>query len=170
MKRLLNSLLLLSSFSIVFVNCTNNNTNDEPVFDTSNELNSTIIADTITYNVIIKNRDTADFWAESCMQYLKKEEFIDSIFTAVYEERSKAIDFFTGEELNAKALRKIESKDGFSRDAIGKIQFQEVWRYNNKLTAIDKQVLSMTFGIEAYSDEGEFRGYRPVFKVISNKH
>jgi len=131
-------------------------------------LNFEIIADTITYDVIIKNTVKTDPMTDEFLRYLNKTGMIDGIFTSIYSGKLVAYDYFSGEKLNITAVKEMENIESFSRDDIGKIQFAEVWYYNADHSVFKKKVVSMVLGLEQFNDDGTLRGYKPIFKIYLN--
>ncbi len=128
-----------------------------------------IIADTITYDVIIKNFDSSQVWQEDFMKNLDRGLLIDSIFAGVYSGRFTPYDFFTGEKMSLRDLRNMENEPWFNRNSISKIQFSEVWYFNKEYTSIKKEVISLVLGIEQFDNRGNLRGHKPVFKINLNQ-
>lgn len=124
-----------------------------------------VVADTIIYDVIIKNADLEDLWKEKCLENLNHKAFVDTLFAWVYNEKHMAYDFFSREQLTPKALKQLESENGFSRDKIGKIQFYEVWSLDSEKMEMHKKVISIVIGTENYKDNGEVKDYSPVFLI-----
>jgi len=127
-----------------------------------------IIADTITYDVIIESTDSIDTWTNEFMKYFNKKLFIDRVFEDVYSGRTKAYDFFTNEALSKRDVKKIEKKEWFSREAIGKIQFTEIWHYDSNKIIFRKDVLSIVVGVQRFDNNKVLMGYKPVFKIYLN--
>ncbi len=157
------------SLSLIWISCSKNTSSEKQIVYVNNDSTlGDLIADTIIYDVIIKNRDTSDTWKEECLQYLNKSALIDSLFSAVYSGRHKAYDLFSGEEINPQELSKLENEGAISRDDIGKIQFREVWYLNSEQFIMNKKVYSIVVGTETFADNGEFRDYKPIFKIDLN--
>ena len=135
---------------------------------TSDSLVKNLIADTIIYEVKIKNPDPDDKWAEKCLASFDRNRFVDQLFNAVYDKRATVYDFFSGEELTPRGLKRIEKSKDFSRDNVGKIQFYESWYYDSLNLKMEKRIISMVLGYELYGDNGEIIGYKPVFKIYLN--
>jgi hypothetical protein len=131
-------------------------------------LDMKLIADTIIYDVIIKNPDPDNEWIKKCLGNLKRTEFIDKLFDAVYNKETFAYDFFSGKEIKPRDLKKIEKEDGFNREQIGKLQFTETWYYNSQNLIMDKKIISITLGHEISENNGDIIGYKPVFKIKLN--
>ncbi len=131
----------------------------------SDSLAKNLIADTIIYEVIIKNPDPDDTWTEKCLAGFDKYRFVDQLFTAIYDEKATACDFFSGKEITPRELKRIEKSKEFSRDKIGKIQFSENWYYDSLNIKMEKRIISLVLGYELYGDNGEIIGYKPVFKI-----
>ena len=158
---------------IILLNCTQradeqraNRSNS--VSENNDSASAYLIADTIIYDVIIKNTNPYDKWGEKSLGKLQRGRFIDSLFALVYEKKAKAYDYFSNEELSPRQVREMEKEEGFSREDIGKIQFTEAWYFNKKLKTMNKKVISVALGHELYADSGELRGYKPVFKIDLN--
>jgi hypothetical protein len=162
-------IIICFSTLIVLWNCGNNCNHSElkPLSHT-NSISGYIIADTITYDVIIKNVDSSKVWNEEFLKYVKRSMIIDSIFAGVYSGRFKPYEFFSGKKLSLKEVKQIEAEDWFSRDAIGKIQFSEVWYSKPGNFSIEKKVFSVVLGVEQFDQFGNLKGYKPVFKVYLN--
>jgi hypothetical protein len=128
-----------------------------------------VVADTIIYEVIIKNPNPDDPWTEKCLSRLNRSALIDSIFDMVYSGTAKAYNHNTNELLTIKQVGKIEKKDNFSRNNIGMIQFTEAWYLNPASNTMTKKVLYMVLGYNFYNSEGELFGHKPVFRVEMGK-
>lgn len=135
---------------------------------TTDSLSSYLIADTIIYDVVIRNTNPYDTWMEKSLGKLQHKKFIDSLFSLVYEGKATAYDYFSNEKMSLKQVKTMEKEEDFSRDRIGKIQFSEAWYFNKQAETLHKEVFSIALGYELYSDSGEFRGYKPVFKLYLN--
>ena len=127
-----------------------------------------LLADTITYDVIISNPNPDDTWTTKCLSRLNRRAMIDSIFSMIYQEKAIAYNFETREKLTVKQLKRMESEPGFSRDLIGMIQFTEAWYLDPASAAMTKKVISMILGYNFYASDGELFGHKPVFKVYLN--
>jgi hypothetical protein len=138
----------------------------EVVADSNNEY--AIMADTITYDVIVRNANPDDEWTTLCLQRLDREKLIGSIFDAVYSGKLKAYDILSNTELPLNRVRKMEKEKDFDRSKIGKIQFTELWLFNEQDLSMEKTVRALAMGYELYDTEGKVRGYKPVFKVYLN--
>jgi hypothetical protein len=124
-----------------------------------------IMADTITYDVIVKNANPEDDWTTLCLQRLDRDKLIGNIFDAVYAGKLKAYDILSNSELSVNKVRKLEKEKDFDRSRIGKIQFTELWLFNEQDMSMEKTVRALALGYELYDSEGKVRGYKPVFKV-----
>lgn len=127
-----------------------------------------LVADTITYDVVIKNSNPEDTWASECLKNLQHSSLIDSLFDLVYSHQAGAYDFFTQEPMSVKDLRRIEKEKSFNRNNIGKIQFTEKWYFDSSSQQFQKEVISIVLGYELVNDEGMVYGYKPVFKLYLN--
>ncbi len=123
-------------------------------------------ADTVIADLVVKSTDKDDWWTEKCMSQLRRKAFIDTIFNEIYNERLIAYDYYTNKPLSIKEVKKIEKLPDYNRDIIGKFQFYEGWYYSNQQHAFIKKVYAIIFGYETYTDKGEVKGYKPLFKVV----
>ncbi len=124
-----------------------------------------VIADTITYDVVIRNPNPDDTWKEQSLKNLNHQFLIDNIFNMIRTEKALAYDYETNERLTISQLKKIENENDFDRDEIGMIQFTEIWFFNPDKSSMTKQVHSMILGYNYYTSQGEHFGYKPLFKV-----
>ncbi|MBN2481727.1 MAG: hypothetical protein JXB19_08310 [Bacteroidales bacterium] len=125
----------------------------------------TIVADTITYEVIIRNSNPDDRWAEQCLSNLNHQALISNIFRMIREGNAYAYEYETMERLTNRQLEKIESETGFDYNEIGMIQFTEIWFLNPDKSTMTKKVHSMVLGYNFYTSDGEHFGYKPLFRV-----
>jgi len=128
----------------------------------------TVIADTIITDVVIKNPGI-DEWTDFCLRNLDKKILVDDLFKDVYSGELIAHDFFNDNILNIDEVKAIENDPEFSRDKIAKVQFEESWSYNEENNTMVKKVHSIMLAYEIYHSDGEFKGYKPAFKVYLNK-
>lgn len=131
-------------------------------------LQGTTLADPVIYDMVIKNANPEDDWTEDYLRNLDRDKLIAIIFDAVYDERLVAYDFFTDEPLKIVDLRKLEKEADFSRDKIGKLQFEEEWAFDENNMHFQKKVKSMLLAYEVFNSAGELRGYKPAFYVKLN--
>ncbi len=129
------------------------------------EENHTLLADSITYGVIIKATPKTN---KEFIKNLNKQKFVDLIFDAVNTEKINAYDYYTNEKLNKDDIEEIISQDDFSKEAIGRVLFTEKWMLDTTNIQMTKQVHSLIFGYELLRSDGELKGYKPIFKVVLN--
>ena len=143
---------------------------NQPVYSSmvSDNLNGMMVADTIIYDVIIKNPNPYDSWTDECLKHLNKNQFVDILFESVYKENAIAYDVLSGNIITPDELKKFERKKDFNRDKIGKIQFTESWFYDDSLRSMSKKVLSVSLGYEIFDDQGSLIGHKPAFKIYLN--
>lgn len=127
-----------------------------------------VIADTIIYDVLLKNPDPTDEWTQYRLQSFKLDQLVDYVFDGVYSGQLKPIDFFSEQDLNIKDIKLLEKEEEFSRDKIARAQFEEIWYYNKKKHIMQKHVHSIMLAYEVYNREGKIKGYKPAFKVYLN--
>jgi hypothetical protein len=166
MKRYL--ILYLILVLITSTSCKKEITVAKTTYINTDTITSEIIADTIIYDVLIKNTNPDDLWTDECLKYLHRNNFMDSLFSAIYRGDLIAYDFFTNKPLSIKEVTTIEKSDWYDRDAIGKMQFSEVWYFDSKYIVFKKKVISITFGVEQFTSLNELKGHKPLFKVYLN--
>ncbi len=123
----------------------------------------------IIYDTFIINRDSTDTWGDECLSQFKRQALIDKIFNDVFAGKITPYDYFTGEKIDLKQIKRIESEGEFSRKNISKIQFEERWLWDDDKNSLQKQVISMTIAYEVYDNTGRSRGQKPIFKLVFNK-
>lgn len=132
------------------------------------ELNAAIIADTIIYDVIVKNPVPGDLWTEECLRNLKRDGLVDILFNAIYRQELIPYDLISGRPLSVSEIMELENDPEFSRDNIGKIQFSEEWYFDEENLRMEKRVNSLSLGFEVFDSSGNLRGYKPAFMVKLN--
>lgn len=163
MKKGLYILIIL----LLITSCKNSESKKE-FSQATNGTYNIMVADNIIYDVIIKNPNPEDYWTEECLQGVKQKEFIDIVFNKIYDKEVKAYDIVTDKHLSIREIKEIEKQEGFNRDLIGKIQFEENWYFDAENFCMSKKVNALLFGYEAYDTKGLLYGYSPLFKVKLN--
>ena len=126
------------------------------------------VASDIVYDVIIKNANPYDTWTTECLKGLDRKTLIDDLFRAIYEGKLTAVDFDTDRELSPEKIRELEKEIKKVRSRIAKVQFTENWYFDTLTLSMHKEVRSIVLGYEVYDEQGEVRGYKPVFRVDLN--
>lgn len=119
--------------------------------------------DTVVYNIYLSPNDAAPAQQTECIYGIDAEVFIDKIFDRIYAEEYQVYSFDTHKQLSATAIRRMERNNDFERRRITMVQFHEAWSIDS--TGLSKKVLSLTLGVEAYSEQGTFLGHRGLFCV-----
>lgn len=132
--------------------------------DLTGELAS-VIADTITYDVLLRNNNKEDEWAEYCLKNVDIRALTDAIFNAVYTKRLIAYDYITEDPMTIQEVKEMEQKPEFSRDKISKAQFMEEWYFDEKTLKMGKRVNSLMLAYESRDAQGKIRRYKAGFKV-----
>ena len=163
MKNTLIALVLIPMFCI---SCrTNDKASTPSAYFPADSTAVIAVADTIIYDVTIVNENPEDSWAEERLHGLSHRLLVDTLFHMIYAGKVTAYDHTTGEKLTAKQVEKIEQEAGFSRNDIGMIQFKESWYIEPENSKMTKDVISMVLGMGVYSENGEFRGNKALFRV-----
>lgn len=96
-----------------------------------------VIADTITYDVVVKNPDTTDSYMQESLKYLRKDNMIDYIFKAIYEGKIIPFDYYNNAAVSIEKIRQMEQE--FIRSRIGMIKFREKWFFDKDRFAMQKK-------------------------------
>ncbi|OQX98604.1 MAG: hypothetical protein B6I20_10880 [Bacteroidetes bacterium 4572_117] len=126
--------------------------------------NSVLIADSIIYDVVIKNAFPEDEWSELCLKYVDRTALANIIFNAIYSGRLTAYDYQNEIAMTIEEVKELEKEN--SRDKIAKIQFIEEWYMDEKEMKMGKRVNEIMLAYELNNDDGEVRGYRAGVKVF----
>lgn len=161
MRKLISLLIFLPYF---FVGCSKTDKPKSTNTKQSLSGNIAVIADTIVYDVILRNIDTSDVWEAECVQYVDQKSFIDFLFEGIYNNKFFAVEFMGDKILSIDDVKSLEKSEGFSRKLVSKVQFKERW-YIDTLGNFQKQIISYTLGIEAYSKQNSFLGHKALFVV-----
>ncbi len=127
-----------------------------------------MLADTISYPVVIKNPDPSDTWTEKCLQPLDRKKLVDAVFNAVYSNGAQAYSYFDNKPLSISDIKKLENEDEFSRDKVGKLQFWESWYFDEKQQIFTKKVHKILVAYEVFTDDGVLRNYKAAFYIKLN--
>ncbi len=131
-------------------------------------LNIPIIADTVIYDVVVKNPEPDDLWIEESLRRLNREALVDIIFNAVYRQELIPYEYFSSEAMSVADVIELEKSPEFSREKVGRIQFSEEWYFDEDNLRMEKRVNSLTLGYEVFDPQGNLRGYKPAFLVKLN--
>ncbi len=123
------------------------------------------VADTIVYDVVIRNLNPDDAWASQCLRRLDRSKLVNDIFDMIYDGKALAYNHETNEKMTPRQVKDIESQPGFSRNDIAMIQFKEAWYLNVSKTDMTKKVISMVLGMDLLNDQGELFGHKALFRV-----
>ncbi len=128
-----------------------------------NSSNSVIIADTIIYDVIIKNVSIEDDWQEFCLKNVDRTALANIIFNGIYNGKLTAYDYQQESPMTIEEVKELEKE--FSRDQIGKMQFIEEWFFDEKDMTMGKRVNEVMLAYEILNLDGEVRAYKAGVKV-----
>lgn len=126
---------------------------------------SLLVADDIIYDVIIKPPVEDDLWEQEKLMGYNGAAMINDLFDGIYSGEIKAFDYITGKPMSASDIKKIEKREGFERENIGKIQFTEKWNYDPVTNNFEKKINSIIFGYESRTEGMQRTGYLAAFKI-----
>ena len=156
-------------FLAVYLTSCNQPSQETSVVHIDTQNNFQVIADTIITDVVIKNPDQDDEWTDYCLRNLNKEELVNELFDLVYKGKLTPYDFFSEDSITIDDVKQIENNEDYSRDKIGKVQFEEAWCFDSKSQKMVKKVQSIMIAYELYDANDKVKGYKPVFKVYLNE-
>lgn len=128
----------------------------------------TLLADPITYDVVIRNPDPDDAWTTERLEELDLKKLVKIVFQSVEDGKATAYNYHTGERMSITDIKNLEQTDEFDKSKIGKIQFIEDWYFNEDLLIMNKKVKSIMLAYEVYDQFGKIRGYKAGFRVDLN--
>lgn len=161
MKYLLTGLVVIA---MTFASCKNSTPEITKTSNKSTPINGNTLVESLVYGIVTHVNENTDTYENDRFKSFLQDKLISAIFEKLYDGKLKAYDFFSDKELSIKEIREIEKANGFSRTKIGKVQFNEQWYFDNN-DMLNKRVNSMTFGIESYSNQGNFTGYNALFTI-----
>ncbi len=127
-----------------------------------------MLADTISYPVVIKNPDPSDTWTTECLAPLDRKKLVDAVFDAVYSNKARAYNYFSNKPMSEKEIKALEATEEFSRDNVGKLQFWESWYFDEKEQIFTKKVHKILVAYEVFTDDGVLRNYKAAFYIKLN--
>lgn len=144
----------------------------------------TLITQRIQYDVEIRNTtNTGDWWVKN-IEGSKRGPFIESLFDMAYEGVLPAYDAYNKQPLTPEQVKAIGNhvdtitfqraespydfydtivKHQLNLSDVSRLRFLEEWRYDREQTRIEKTVLGVAPILEVYGDDGQLRGYMPLF-------
>jgi hypothetical protein len=129
------------------------------------EIPGVMLADTISYPVVIKNPDSTDTWTDDCLRPLNRAKLADMVFEAIYNNKAQAYSYLDDKPLSVSYIKELEQQDGYSRDKVGKLQFWESWYFDEKKQVFTKKVHKILVAYEALTESGKLRNYRAAFYI-----
>jgi len=124
-----------------------------------------ILASPIIYDVLVKNPDLEDTWTGEKLKNFRKDEFVNIVFEAIYNEKVKVFNYHTGDEMTLKEVKSLENSKEFDRSKIGKIQFEEDWYFNEEQFLLTKRIKSILLAYEVIDQFGEVGSYKAAFLI-----
>lgn len=158
------SFFVLAAIAFLTSSCKHNQGDNMLPVKLKHQLGEITIADSIIYDVIIRDINGEDPWEAKRLSTFKHEQFVNLIFDQLYRGSYTAYNFETQTKISVDEIKAIENTPGFSRQLISKVQFNEGW-YADSLGQINKRINSMILGVESYSKQGTFLGYQALFIV-----
>ena len=143
----------------------------------------------IQYEVNIKSPDlNFDWWVQN-IEGANREGFVKGLLNAAYAGKIDVYNNY-GDKLSIEQVKEIENSNDsvyiasqnppyedslvittntLDINAITRISFLEEWKHDKDSYAIHKRVIGYAPLIEKYHDDGNFRGYKPLFWIYLDK-
>jgi hypothetical protein len=151
--------------------------------DTSNKF---LITKKIQYDVNIKSNDKSNDWWVNNIETTDRESFLKTIIDVASKGKLRTYDFFMNpldKKKFAHLLHHVDTvimqrltepyenydtivKIDFDHESIVKMRFVEEWSLNTQNFKFYKKVLAICPMIEGLDDQGNLRGYTPLFWVF----
>ena len=128
--------------------------------------NAVILADTIAYDVTIKNPDPGNNWTEEELRRMDEVALANIILNAIYNKRLTAYNFQTDEPMTIEEVKDMESKH--SREEIGRMRFIEEWYFDKKTLQFGKKVNRIMLAYEKKNNQGEVRYVSGVMVYLND--
>jgi hypothetical protein len=128
-----------------------------------------LIATDIVTEIVVHPDPDGDPWEAEKVAGYRGDEFVNSIFSRIYDGTLTVYDYHSGEALNASDVRKLEDEFSGDRSKIGKLSFTEDWYYIPALNSLQKRTKSVTFGYELYNNLGKVYAYKAAFRADLNE-
>jgi hypothetical protein len=132
-----------------------------------NSSNAVVLADTIAYDVTIKNPNPEDNWTEEDLKGMDELALANIILNAIYKGRLTAYDFQTEEPMTIEQVKELEAE--YPRDKIGRMRFIEEWYFDEKNLQFGKKVNTIMLAYERLNSEGEARYIPGVMVYLNDK-
>jgi len=129
---------------------------------------SVLLADTIIYNVVVKNPDPEDEWQEYSLKYFDKKALVNIIFNAIYNGRLTPYNYQYENIMTIEEVKEMEKRH--PRSEIANIQFTEVWHFDEKTLNFGKKITSIMMAYEHKNLSGEVRYTAGVQVFFDNKN
>jgi hypothetical protein len=151
------------------------------------ESDKSLVTKRIQYDVPIKSIDPDNDWWVQNIEGQDREKLLKTIMQSVLDGKVKAYDFFTNDLLTPEQLNRIMKRaDTITLERpdpphslydtvlvhelnirdITRLRFLEEWKMDEKSLHFTKEVAGICPLIARYGDEGELRGYMPLFWVF----
>jgi hypothetical protein len=124
-----------------------------------------LIAHDVVTEIITRPDPEGDPWDIEKVAGYHGEQFVNDIFSKVYDGTLKVFDYHSGEPLSASDVKKIEKEFNNDRSKIGKLSFTEDWYYYPASDRLEKRTKSVTFGYELYNNSGKVFAYKAAFRA-----
>lgn len=135
------------------------------------KVNSVVISRQVVYDVVIKNPDKSDEWAEQCLKDINRNRLAQIVFGAIYSGKANAYKYDESDRLmTIQEVRNFENAPNHKREQIAKVQFIEEWQFDEYNFTFSKKVNGIMLAYEFYDEDGSIRGYKAGIKVMFKKN
>jgi hypothetical protein len=132
------------------------------------KITESVIADTIIYDVVLKNFDETDLWKETCLSQYNNKEMIRLLMKGIKEEKLTAFSFPFDKKIETDSILSVFEELESDSNFIGKIQFQEKWSIDTSNFEMTKEVEEYVLGYSKTDNDGRFKGYSAIARIRRN--
>ncbi len=175
MKKVLFPLLFVAA-GLIFLSCGNKK--------------GEILTQRIQYDVTIKTPEVDLAWWVQNLEGQKREKLVQSIINSANAGKLKLYDVMTNKEMSVQELKERSSRNELltlqrayapyeeydtivrkelQLSDISRLRFLEEWYLNEETGYITKKVIAICPLIESYTEQGELRGYNPLYWLSFEK-
>ena len=134
--------------------------------DTISTQEASIVAESIIYDVEIKNYLPEDTWKEECLSGIKTDSLFHILYKLIENEQVLVYDFYEGNLISKVEFFSLLQKENITNTTIGKIQFTEKWMIHEESGQFIKKVENLVLGLEVIKNQQVY--FKPLAKIVMN--
>jgi hypothetical protein len=122
-----------------------------------------LLADSIVYDVVVKNPVPDDEWAEYCLRNVDELSIAHMIMEQVLAGKLQAYHYSTLEKMSVAEVKALDKQAATSRGKVAKMQFEEKWWFDAKTLRFVKRVYALMLAYEINDAEGRYKAGIKVY-------